>query len=265
MGVLRSRRGIAYSEFERNMWKIHIDLEQRMHALPARYKKHVCDKLYEPMNRAYNALIIADEQKGSAQAAKDKRQQYFHQAIRALMRMERPLMAFFNIREVSDNGAELIGKALNYEIALIFGAAGWDKEDKPVFHIMRKEKFNRLAFLGKMAELHRYTFQKTAHAPNDCFDALSARIDDFATNALYAVVMANEKEPRTREEAQTRDAWLKDAIDSLNGMQRPMVGLWNIMQYSERIMDEWAGMIDEELRILAGLREADRKRYSGLK
>ena len=117
---------------------------------------------------------------------------------------------------------------------------------------------------GKMAELHRYTFQKTAHAPNECFDALSVRIDDFCTNALYAVVMANEKMPQTRAEAQARDAWLKDAIDNLNAMQRPMVGLWNIMQYSEKTMDEWAGMIDEEIRILTGLRDADRQRYKSL-
>ena len=136
---------------------------------------------------------------------------------------------------------------------------------EPGEETLKKEKFKRLAFLGKMAELHRYTFQKTAHAPHDCFDALSIRIDDFVTNALYDVVMANAKEPRTKAEAQTRDAWLKDAIDNLNAMQRPMVGLWNIMQYSEKIMDEWAGMIDEEIRILTGLREADRKRYSGLK
>ena len=265
MGVLRSRRGLAYSEFERRMWKIHINLESRMHALPARYKKHVCDKVYEPMNKAYSALIIADEQKGSAQAAKDKRQTCFRAAIHYLTQMEKPLMCFFNIRDISADGANEIEKALNLEIALIFGAAGWDKEEKPVIHILHKEKFKRLAFLGKMSELHRYTFQKTAHAPNDCFDALSTRIDDYATNALYAVVMANIKPPETRAEAEARDAWIKDAIDNLNAMQRPMVGLWNIMQYSERVMDEWAGMIDEEIRILTGLRDADRKRYSGLK
>ena len=264
MAVLRSKRGIAYSEFERNMWKIHIDLESRMHALPARYKKHVCARLYEPMNKAYDALIIADEQKGSAPAAKEKRQKYFKLAMPHLMQMERPLMAFFNIRDIRENGEDAIEQALNYEIALIFGVAGWKKEDKPVFHVLHKEKFKRLAFLGTMAELHRYTFQKTAHAPNDCFDALSLRIDDFATNALYDVVMANVREPKTKAEAQTRDAWLKDALDNLNAMQRPMVGLWNIMQYSEKIMDEWAGLIDEEIRILTGLREADRKRYSGL-
>ena len=275
MAVLRSKRGIAPSEFERNMAKIHRDLESRMHALPARYKKHLCEALYTPMNACYNALIIADEQKGGGPTGKDKRQKYFKAAMTYLMRMEKPLNAFINIRDIKDSVRAGIEKALNFEIALIWGAAGWDDaarraqygimEVKPVFRIFRKDKNKKLAFLGKMAELHKYTFQKTAHAPNSAFDALSRRIDDFATNALYDVNMANLREPTTREEAKTRDAWLKDAIDNLNGMQRPMVGLWNIMDYSETIMDEWSGMIDEELRILTGLRDADRKRYSGLK
>ena len=265
MGVLRSRRGLAYSEFERNMWKLHMNLESRMRALPARYKKHVCEKLYGPLNRAYNALIIADEQKGSTGAAKEKRRKYFEAAVKYIMQMEKPLLCFCNIREVSEAGLNDISKAIDREIALIYGAAGWQREEKPVFHTLKKDKFHKLAFLGKMAELHRYTFQKTTHAPTGCFDALSTRIDDFVTNALYAVVMANEKMPETKQEAQRRDAWLKEAIDNLNAMQRPMVGLWNIVEYSEKTMDEWAGMIDEELRILTGLREADRQRYKDLR
>ena len=264
MSVLRSRRGVAYSEFERNMQNIHRDLENRMHSMPARYKKHVCDKLYGPMNLAYNALIIADEQKGGSQAAKDKRQRYFKRAVYYLMQMEKPLMCFYNVRNISEAGAKQLEKMLNREIALIWGVTHWE-EEKPVFHILSKEKFQRLAFLGKMSQLHKYTIQKTAHAPNDAFDSLSTRINDFATNALYDVVMANIKQPETKEEARIRDEWLKDAIDNLNAMQRPMVGLWNIMQYSEKIMDEWAGMIEEEIRILTGLREADRKRYNSLR
>lgn len=74
MAVLRSKRTLAYSEFERQMAKIHKDLSERMHALPARYKKHVCKKLYEPMNRAYDALILSDEQKGHSKTADEKRQ-----------------------------------------------------------------------------------------------------------------------------------------------------------------------------------------------
>lgn len=265
MAVLRSKRTLAYSEFERQMAKIHKDLSERMHALPARYKKHVCKKLYEPMNRAYDALILSDEQKGHSKTADEKRQKCFSVAIRNLLAMEKPLMAFENIREVKDTSCQMIGRELNFEISLIWGAAGWPKEEMPVFHSLKKEKFSRLAFLGKMAELHRYTFEKTAHAPNDCFDSLSCRIDDFATNALYDVVMANDRMPTTKAEADKRDAYLKDALDNLNAMQRPMVGLWNIMQYSENIMDEWAGMLDEEIAILNGLRNKDRERYKGLK
>lgn len=265
MSVLRSQRNIAYSEFERQMAIVHKDLESRMRALPVRYKKHVCRKVYEPMNRAYNALIIADEQKGKSAAAKEKRQKYFSMAVKSIMAMEKPLMAFCNIRDVKDESCKAIGDKLNYVISLIYGAAGWPKEEKPMFHTLRKEKFKRLAFLGKMAELHKYTFQKTAHAPTECYDSLSVRLNDFATNALYDVVMANDKPPATRQEADRRDEYLKDAIDNLNGMQRPMVGLWNIMEYSEKIMDEWGGMLDEEIRILTGLREKDRERYKGLK
>lgn len=264
MAVLRSKRTLAYSEFERQMGNICRDLDQRMHALPVRYKKHVCKKLYEPMIRAYDAAIMANEQKGRGEIQAQNRQRYFAEAMKNIMEMEKPLMAFCNIRDVKDESCARIGENINYEISLIYGAARWPKEEKPVFHTLRKEKFRRLAFLSKMAELHRYTFEKTAHAPNDCFDALSARIDDFATDALYDVIMANEKMPETRAEAERRDSLLKHAIDSLNGMQRPLLGLWNIMQYSERIMDEWAGMIDEEIKILTGLREADRSRYKGL-
>lgn len=265
MAVLRSKRTLAYSEFERQMAKIHQDLESRMHALPVRYKKHVCGKLYAPMNRAYDAVILANEQKGHNKAAQEKRQKCLSVAVKNIMAMERPLMAFLNIRDVKDASCELIGKALNFEISLIWGAAGWPTEEMPVFHSLKKEKFARLAFLGKMAALHRYTFEKTAHAPNDCFDSLSTRLDDFATNALYDVVMANDRMPTTRAEAEKRDAYLKDALDNLNAMQRPMVGLWNIMQYSEKIMDEWAGMLDEEITILTGLRSKDRERYKALR
>ena len=246
------------------MSRIHKDLEERMHALPVRYRKHVCRKLYEPMNLAYDSLILANEQRGHSKKIQTKRQECFSDAIRHIMSMERPLMSFLNIRDVKAESCNLIGRSINYEIALIWGVTGWPEEKKPVFHSLKKEKFNRLAFLGKMSSLHKYTFEKTAHAPNSCFDSLSSRIDDFATNALYDVVMANDHIPTTSAEASVRDAYLKDAIDNLNAMQRPMVGLWNIVQYSENVMDEWAGMIDEEIMILTGLRKKDRERYKGL-
>lgn len=264
MAVLRSRRSLAYSEFERHMGRIHKDLAERMSAKPVRYHKHVCKGLYEPMSRAYDAVILANEQKGKGRLQQENRERYFTIAVQSIMEMEKPLMAFCNVRDVKDSSIDDLGKRINFEIALIYGAAGWAMEGKPVFHTLNRRKFAQLAFLGKMAALHKYTYEKTAHAPNNCFDSLSSRIDDFVTTALYSVVMANEKMPETKEEAMRRDAYLKCAIDNLNAMQRPMVGLWNIMDYSENTMNEWAGMIDEEITILTGLRNKDRERYKAL-
>ena len=47
-----------------------------------------------------------------------------------------------------------------------------------------------------------------------------------------------------------------------------MAGTWDFgplgVDLKKKIMDEWSGMIDEEIRILTGLREADRNRYKNL-
>lgn len=128
-----------------------------------------------------------------------------------------------------------------------------------------KSKIQRLAFLQKMSELHKYTYQKIGHAPNDCKDFISGKIADYIDTALCAVVLANHKIPETRAEADKRAGHLQAAIDSLNAMQRPLLALWNIMEYSENTMDEWAGLLDEELKILEGLKKADQARYKDIR
>jgi len=44
-----------------------------------------------------------------------------------------------------------------------------------------------------------------------------------------------------------------------------MLALWNLMDYSENTMDEWSGLLDEEIRLLEGLKKSDKARYKGLK
>ena len=151
----------------------------------------------------------------------------------------------------------------NREVALIYGITR--KEYSPMFYALPRRKFQTILFLQKMSELHKYTYEKIGHAPKYCRDTLCAQIVDMADTALYWVVDANHTIPQTKAEAEKRDEKLKNAIDSLNAMQRPMLALWNLMDYSERIMDEWAGLLDEELRLLEGLRKADKARYKSLK
>ena len=263
MSVHARKRKIAYGEFEHNMRKFCKQLNERLNSVPVRYQRYISPKLYNRSNRAYTALIYANEQNGNTEKGKAKRNVYFEEAIKCLKDLRKPLYAAFNLLDASEGGMKVFVDLLNREIALICGLIG--REYKQMFYILPRRKFQTVLFLGKMSELHKYTYEKIGHAPKYCRDTLCEHIADIADTALFWVVEANRVIPQTKEEAEQRDEKLKNAIDSLNTLQRPLLSLWNLMDYSERIMDEWAGLIEEELRLLEGIRKADKTRYKSLK
>lgn len=263
MSVHARKRKIAYGEFEHNMRRFCKQLYERLNSVPARYQRYINPKLYNTANRAYTALIYANEQNGNSEKGKVRREMFFNEALKCLKELQKPLYAAFNVLDASEGSMQVFVDLLNREVALISGIT--KKECKLMFYSLPRRKFQTILFLGKMSELHKYTYEKIGHAPKYCRDTLCAQIVDMADTALYWIVDANNVIPQTKAEAEKRDEKLKNAIDSLNAMQRPLLALWNLMDYSERIMDEWAGLIDEELRLLEGLRKADNARYKSLK
>lgn len=263
MAVIRRKRAIAYTEFERQMENICKELKSRLGSLPARYHKYLDRRIYEPASHAYSAVILANEQETRDGQGQAKRLSLFHAALEQLSKLQKPLLAYFNIKDSKEGGMEQLASMINREYGLIYGVMG-RKDKPPMFLILPKQKIKNLQFLGVMCRLHKYTYQKIGHAPNDCTDFISQRIAEFVDTALYHVVAANHKIPATRQEADARARHLQSAIDCINGMQRPMLALWNLMDYSEKTMDEWAGLLDEELKLLEGLKKADKARYKGL-
>ena len=264
MSVLKRNREIAYTEFERQMCNICKELKARLSTLPARYHKYLDRKIYEPASRAFEAVILANEKNAYNDKERQKRDALFYAALADIGKLQKPLLAYWNIKDSKEGGMKQIADMIGREYGLIYGIL--DRKDVPPMIVtLPKKKMQELLFLGKMSELHKYCYQKIGHAPNDCTDFISARIADFADTALYHVVLANHKQPETRQEAEKRAEHLQGAIDCLNGMQRPMLALWNLIEYSENTMDEWAGLLDEEIRLLEGLKKSDKARYKGLK
>lgn len=264
MSVLRSKRKTAFSEFERQMGIIVRHTSDRLNSVPMRYRKFIYPKIYDPTNRAYTDVILANEQNVKTPEGSRQRSALFTDALRAILSLQKPLLSLWNILDIREDGAKQWADMLNREIALIFGVTKRE-EVQPMIVALPKSKIQRLAFLQKMAELHKYTYEKIGHAPNHCKDFLSGRIADHIDTALCSVVLANHKIPETRTDAEKRERYIQAAIDSLNAMQRPLLALWNIMDYSEKTMDDWAGLIDEELKLLEGLKKADRARYKDLR
>lgn len=247
------------------MAALHKYTTERLNSVPVRYKKFVNPRVYEPTNRAYTAVILANEQSARTEAGKKIRVKTLDVAIRQIMSLQKPLLAVWNLMDIKEESAKDWTEKINREIALIWGVTKRPKEEQPMFIALPKAKMKRLAFLETLAELHKYTYTKIGHAPDYCKDTLSNRIADFIDTALYEVILANHHIPTTKAEAQERENHLQAAINSLNGMQRPLLSLWLIMEYSEATMDEWAGLLDKELRLLDGLKTADRERYKNLK
>lgn len=265
MSVIASKRQTAFSEFERQAILLCQYTSDRLKRVPARYKKFINPKIYNPANKALTALICANEESSKTPDGKARRTAYFEEAVRELGSLQQPLIAAWNVLEIEEDSTQRWANHINRVFALVWGVTKWNEETMPMIIHLPKKKMRRLEFLKTMAELHRYTYVKIGHAPQYCKDTLSEQIAGFVDTALCEVVLANHKEPATQSEAKERAAHVQAAIRSLNGMQRPLLALWLIQDYSENEMNDWSGLIDKEIKLLEGLKRSDTARFKNLK
>ena len=83
-------------------------------------------------------------------------------------------------------------------------------------------------------------------------------------DAWYQCVSANRKIPTTKQEVISRQKHISNAISDLHKMNRPMLSLFILMDYSEREMREWADLLTEQIRLLYALQKSDKKRFGKL-
>lgn len=86
----------------------------------------------------------------------------------------------------------------------------------------------------------------------------------LVNDAFYELILANKKVPETKAEYEQRRQHISNAITYLKGMNRPMLFYFNLMQYSERIMNEWSELLVSELKMLASLQRSDKERFKSL-
>lgn len=265
MSVLARNRQEAKTEFEMNCARLVRLTVQRSNNIPERYKKFIKPGLCRLVTGAYYDCIMANECDRKSEGGKKQRVEMMDNAICQLLRMQKPLLVYWSLFDTKEGGIREWVELLNKEITLLNGAAGYKAEERKVPMIQIFDMNSDAIFVMKMRELHKFTYQKICKVPLGYKDHLSDRILQFADDALYYVVDGNKKMPKNKKQYEDRDKQLRRAIDNLNGMQRPLYALWNVMDYSENVMDEWAGMINETLKLIQGVRKSDRKRFGKLK
>ncbi len=263
MSVHRSKRKIAFSEFERQAVTLKKHTHERISHVPNRYKKFICPDLYELTGSICRDVIYANEQTASDPQRYALRVQLLHNALDTIQSLQAPLWCFWNLLSYKPSSMQCWVDMLNRESALIIGVLREERKFNMI-KVLPYEQIQKAAFLKKLSELQRYTYGKIAHEPLYLKDYLLDDIKRSVDNAFTSALFGNAKIPETKAEYINRTKHLRHSLDSLNHLQRPLYALWNISQPSENVMVEWSALIDGCITLVHSVIVSDRKRFSSL-
>lgn len=260
--VLARNRKLAPTEFEMHCGRLLQYTVQRADHIPNRYKKFIRPQICRPVASAYHNAILANETSYKTEDGRKERAKLMDNAIRALLRMQKPLVVYWSLFDTKDGGIREWVEMTNREIALLNGAASYGAERMvPMIETFEMSYSDDRMFINAVRTLHKFTYTKICSVPLDYKDYLSDEILTFVDEALFCTLKGNRQIPTRKKQYEIRDKYFRRAIDNLNGLQRPLYALWNVMEYSENTMDEWAEHINEAIRLLQGVRKSDKRRF----
>lgn len=263
MSVHRSKRKIAFAEFEKQAIGISKYTHERMQHTPNRFKKFCCPKIYELTSRMCDDAIFANEQYAYDPVQLAERVRLLEDALETIQALQKPLYCYWNLFETKQTTIDCWVSKLNRESALICGVLKNGRKPEMI-KPLPYEQIHKAQFVKKISELQRFTNKKIAHEPLEYKDYLLDRIKTMSDDALCSVVFGNEKIPETKEEYQKRTKHFRHALQCLNSLQRPLYALWSIRLPSEAVMQEWSDLIDDSIRLLQSVITSDRQRFSTL-
>lgn len=267
MAVLRSQRKVSATEFENTFMRLYRFSSERTSSLPKRRRKWLSPNIDLNMNRIYRNIMEINE---CYFKDKDEKEKYISdlsaKSVELLMGLEKPLMVLWDIQCYETKKMVNWVSQINKEISLLTDINAYDTErGENRLMILDWRTISSVEFLKNMSNLHRYIHGKVVNA-NACYDDTEgALIIGLVDDAFYSVMKANVKIPTTKEEYDIRSKHISNSISFLKQLNRKTLTYFNLMHYSERVMNEWSEMLVKEINLLIGLQRSDKKRFAALK
>lgn len=265
MAVLRSKRKISKTEFENTLSNLHRYSMNKTIAIPKRRRKWLCPEIDDKMNKVYSDIM---EVSTCYIPNADEKAEYTSALIRGsidtLMSLQKPLMIMWNVQKYETKTMAEWSSFIKRELLLLNYLLESEVEIQDMT-ILDWRTINSVNFLRNMSELHRYTHGKVASACMSYDSTQGKLLIDTVNDAFYYLMLANKKIPTTKKEYLKRKENISNAISCLHKMNRGLLFYYNLMRYSERIMNEWSSMLTQELKMLYALQKSDKSRFNGLK
>lgn len=264
MAVLRSKRQTAKTEFENTFSKLYQLTRKHTLDVPRRRKRWLCKNVNEVMNLLYRSVVeINDYYHPEKEQKEEHRVEVINKAIGYLYDLEKPLMIMWNVQRFDTDKMGIWADLINQEIFLLNKIHPCAERTGGVM-ILDWRVINSVEFLKNMSNLHRYTHGKVASAKMDYDDTEGELLISTVNDAFYCLIQANKKIPTTRKEYEKRREYISRAIMCLRELNRHLLSYFNLMQYSERIMNEWTLLLTQELKLLFAIQKSDKKRFGNL-
>lgn len=251
-------------EFEYNYTKFYAEYIKKIQSISNRRKKWVATPLLKSMNKAYISIMRINQYLFTKQSThKDDREELILQAIQDIYRIQKPLFTYWNIEKISFEKQVRLCSFLNKEIQLLGNLL---REDKTLtqFVVIDWNAVNKMKFLQKMCELHTFTHSKLIRAIDDLENTETSILAELIDTALYQLILANKNIPTTKQQYLEREKRIDTVLQCLDDICIPLCSYFNIMQYTDKTMRKWICLIEEEKRLLLGLKKSDRKNFSYL-
>lgn len=265
MSVLRSKREIAYSEFENTFTTLYQLCINHTTAIPKRRRKWLCPLIDSTMNKVYRDIMSMSDFYSPIKTDKAKYIATKAEAcIENLLSLEKPLMVLWNIQNFETRQMAVWTNLLNQEIDLLQAKTFKTREASRV-RVLDWHTLDSVQFLKNMSRLHRYTHSKVVNANMNYDSTQGTLLIEYVNDAFYELMIANIQIPTTKQQYEKRRNHISNTIMYLKALNREMLFYFNLMQYSERVMNEWSDMLVQELKMLTALQKSDRQRFSCLK
>lgn len=266
MSVLKAKRHLAKSEFEHTFSLFYIESERLINKVPKRRKKYVTENIAVINNSIYNDLMVIQKY---LFAKKDNKKEIKKLRILSVLEkinfLEKAIMVYSNIMSMSFEQQCNWVSYLDKEVALLNGMLD-EETPKSKFKatVLDWEKISRFEVLRNMVCLHRYTHGKAVRAVGKFETCTTPLLIGIIDDALFYLSKANSYIPQTKAEYEEREKYIDIVLQKLDEIQRPMLMYFSTMGYSNRVQREWSEMLRKEIKLVKGLQNSDKKRFSKL-
>lgn len=273
MAILKNQRTLSQYEYERAFNSMYQHFRNECGKIPIRRRQWLCTELANLLRSAHSDIMELSTGFVDHSVRKEWKCNLANSAIGYLAKLQAPLYYYWNIMQTTESQMQNWCEIINSVISLLYGVFRSNaynveiSEQEKVQYIMyyRKQDIESAKFLSNMRDLHRYSHSKVIRAHKDFDGFESSTIISLVNDAWYHCIAANQKIPKNKQEYIERRAHLSDAISSLQKLNRPMLSLFILLDYSEQTMREWSDLLVEEIRLLTALQKSDKKRFGSLK